>query len=135
MTHKTNKPPCNGPPSELISRINHLANLLKHLPVHLPLDPPESQYNFGLDVEHLAEEGVWFAFNRNLEVCFETHKIPANGTIVFTERGKRCDLLITTFKYAVKELQSDGDREFLRKVWLERLIQAAELQGAKIPIK
>ena len=53
--------------------------------MHLPLDPEKFVYNFGLDSELVSEEGVWFAFNNNMEVCFETHKFPANGTITFTE--------------------------------------------------
>jgi len=105
MTRKNNNPPQNGPSSELISRINHLGNLLKNLPKSLPLNPhdPESSYNFGLDMEMVEEEGVWYAFNRNLEVCFETHKIAPGGTIIFRERGVR----------------KDADREFLRETWFQ----------------
>jgi hypothetical protein len=137
MTCKKDKSPLNGPSAELISRINHLGHLLKNLPRNLPLDPlqSESRYNFGLETEHVEEEGVWFAFNKNLEACFETHTIPAGGTIVFRERGKRCEALIKMFKEAVKALTKDADRDFLQEVWLERLIKAAELQGAKVPKK
>ena len=137
MTRKKDKSPQNGPSAELISRINHLGNLLKNLPRHLPLDPlqAESRYNIGLETEHVEEEGVWFAFNKNLEACFETHTIPAGGTIVFRERGKCCKALIKMFKEAVKALTKDADRDFLQEVWLERLIKAAELQGAKVPKK
>jgi hypothetical protein len=35
----------------------------------------------------------------------------------------------------VKGLTTDADHDFLHEVWLERLITAAELQGAKIPGK
>ena len=137
MTCKNNKSPQNGPSAELISRINHLGNLLKNLPEDLPLDPPqsESRYSFGLEMELVEEEGVWFAFNRNLEVCFETHQIPVGGSIVFRERGQRCQVLIKMFKEAVKALTKDAERDFLREVWLERLIKAAEMQGAKVPKK
>jgi hypothetical protein len=38
-------------------------------------------------VQDVAEEGVWYAFNRSLEACFKTHRIPAGGTIVFHKRG------------------------------------------------
>ena len=69
MTHKNNKVPQNGLPAELISHINHLGNLLKNLPRNLPLDPRQSEscYSFGLEMELVEEEGVLFAFNRNLE--------------------------------------------------------------------
>ena len=85
MTCKNNKEPQTGPPAELILHMNHLGNLLKNLPGNLPLDPPQSEscYSFGLEMELVEEEGVWFAFNRNLEVCFETHKITVGGSIVF----------------------------------------------------
>ena len=61
MTHKMGKSPQNGPSAELISCINHLGNLLKNLPWNLPLDPLQSKscYNFGLETEHIKEEGVW----------------------------------------------------------------------------
>ena len=77
--------PQNGPSAHLISCINHLGNLLRYLPENLPLDPSNTAYSFGLDPEHVTEEGVWFAFNNCLEVSFQTHTIPANGTIVFCE--------------------------------------------------
>lgn len=125
--------PRNGPSSELISRINHLGNLLENLPQSLPLDPPDTTYFFGLDSEAVAEEGAWYALNRNLEVCFETHKLPPDGTIVFRERGSRYKALVKMLKETVKALTVDADRAFFRDVWLERLIKAAQLQGAKIP--
>ena len=109
MTQPTNKPVPKGPSSELVSRINHLSQLLKNLLAHLPLNPNESKYKFGLDTELISEEGVWFAFNKNLEACFETHKIPTNSTIIFTEQGRQCDLLIATIKQAVKRLNKDVD--------------------------
>jgi len=71
MTHKLDQPTHSGLPQELISHINHLHNLLKNLPTSVPSQPKESQYYFGLDAEDVAEEGVWHAFNRRLEACFE----------------------------------------------------------------
>ncbi|KAG1802170.1 uncharacterized protein HD556DRAFT_1304341 [Suillus plorans] len=120
-----------GPSSVLISRIEHLGRLLKNLPQSLPLDPPNSSYDFGLDTEMVEEEGVWFAFNRNLEVCFETHKLGRSGTITFRERGRRYEALVGMFKETVKKLAKDSEHDFLREVWLERLINAAQQQGAK----
>lgn len=136
MTRRVGQAPQNGPSQHLISRISHLGNLLKHLPENLPLDPIESHYHSGLATSDVEEEGVWFAFNRNLEACFETHKIAAGEVIVFQERGSRLlEALIQTFKEAVKKLTSDADRNFLKEVWLECLIRSAEQQGAKIPPK
>ena len=83
MTQRVKQVAQNGPPQELISHITHLRNLLKNLPSSLPFNPAESWYCFGLDAEDVAEEGIWYAFNRNLEACFETHRIPKVGTIVF----------------------------------------------------
>jgi hypothetical protein len=83
MTNRVEQVAQNGPPQKLISHITHLHNLLKNIPSSLPSNPTESRYCFGLDVENVAEEGIWYAFNRNLEACFETHRIPARGSIVF----------------------------------------------------
>ena len=120
MTHKINKAPQNGPPAKFISHINHLGNFLKILPENLPLDPLQSEscYSFCLETELIEEEGVWFAFNRNLEVYFETHKIPVGGSIVFREQGWHCEALVKMFKEAVKALTKNADCEFLRKFGL-----------------
>jgi hypothetical protein len=45
------------------------------------------------------------------------------------------EALIQKFKTATKGLNSDADWEFMRDVWLKRLITVAKLQGAKIPSK
>ena len=102
-------PTPQGPSSELISRIHHLQQLLNNLPAHLPFNPETSTYHFGLDTELVNEEGVWFAFNRNLEVCFETYKIRSGGAIVFHERGDRFDALIKMIKATVKGLPTDKE--------------------------
>ena len=39
------------------------------------------------------------------------------------------------FKETVKALTKDADCDFLREVWLEQLITAVEMQGAKVPKK
>ncbi|KAF9230074.1 hypothetical protein BU15DRAFT_84081 [Melanogaster broomeanus] len=127
------RPP--GPSSVLISQIDHLSRLLESLPCTLPLDPPDSTYNFGLDTELVAEEGHWHAFNRNLEVCFETYKLRDGASIVFKERGSRYKALIQMFKITMKALTKDSEQDFLREVWLEQLISAAQLQGARIPAR
>src|SRR6266852_6123614 len=121
--------------SELTSRIHHLQHLLENLPPTLPLDPVESNYHFGLDTELIDDEGIWYAFNRNLEVCFEMHRLGKDETIVFQERGERYKALIEMMKAAVKALPAETDRTFHCEVWLEWLIKAAELQGAKAQAK
>lgn len=129
MMKQTNhpSPPNEDPLSELIFRTHHLQRLLENLPLALPLDPPESTYL-------VDEGGVWFALNGNLEVCSETHKW--NGaTAVFRGHGKRYHALIQIFKAAAKQMKTTSERDFVRAVWFERLIAAAELQGAKITAK
>jgi hypothetical protein len=60
MSRKLGLLPQNGPLAELISRINHLGSLLENLPCMTPqsLEHPEAHYNFGLDAEHIADEGI-----------------------------------------------------------------------------
>ncbi|KAF9232269.1 hypothetical protein BU15DRAFT_81455 [Melanogaster broomeanus] len=128
-------PTHQGLSSELISCIHHLQQLLNNLPAHLPFNPETSTYHFGLDMELVDEEEVWFAFNRNLKVCFEMHNIGNGGTIVFHERGDQFDALIKMIKATVKGLPTDKKCAFLREVWLEQLIKAAEQQGAKVSAK
>ena len=101
----------------------------------VPLDPELSCYNFGLDDEDVKEEGMWYAFNWNLEACFKTHKIPPNGSIVFQEHGTQLEGLVKLIKIVVKGITNDAERNLLQDAWLERLIQAAELQRAKVPDK
>jgi hypothetical protein len=124
-----------GIPRELDTKINRLGNLLKHLPDSLPLDPPVSQsrYQFSLDPDDVKEEGQTYAFNRNLEVCFQTHKLQGNP-LLFTERGKRLETLVKMIKAVVKENSFPNDRGHQFR-WIERLIQAATDSGAKIPQK
>ena len=119
------------PSSKLISRIHHLQCLLENLPSTLPLDPVESTYHFGLDSEDIEEEDMWFTFNRNFEVCFETHKLTKGQTIAFRECGDQCMALIKTIKGAMKVLTTEQDCTLLRQVWIEQLIEAAKLQEAK----
>lgn len=119
MTRPIDQPAQQGPSSSLISCIEHLGNLLKNLPDTLPLDPPESRYNFGVDTDHVTKEGMWYAFNKALKVCFETHKLAPNATIMFQERGHHYKMLIRMFKDAVKALPTDNDQNFLCEVWLE----------------
>ena len=74
----------------------------------VPLDPELSCYNFGLDDEDVKEEGMWYAFNWNLEACFKTHKIPPNGSIVFQEHGTQLEGLVKLIKIVVKGITNDA---------------------------
>ena len=117
-----------GPSSELISQIHHLQWLLENLLTHLPLNPAKSTYYFGLDMKLVDEEGLWwFAFNWNLEVCFETHKLRAGKMIILQKQGTWYDALIQIIKATMKALPNDKERTFLREVWLKHLIKATEL--------
>ena len=137
MTCPLNKPPGNGPSSQLIAWLNHLQNLLKHLPDTLPLNLMPSHYGFGLDNKAVAEEGVWYAFNHNMEVNFETHKMwhDKSGSPVLREQGECWIQLVQTMKDTIKMLTKDEEHNFLCKIWLEQLIRTAEAHGAKIPSK
>ena len=61
------------------SLLHHLQSLLENPPKSLPLDLTPSQYSFGLDYKTIAKEGVWFAFNQNMEVNFKAHQLWGNG--------------------------------------------------------
>ncbi|KAJ7455838.1 hypothetical protein FB451DRAFT_1184129 [Mycena latifolia] len=115
--------------------MNHLANLMKHLPNSLPLNPPASgsESHFQLDPDDVKSEGMMYAFNRNLEICFETHKL-RGGKLLFTEHGQRVLALKSFFKSVVKS-QSLPDARGHQLRWVERLTQAAIDSGAKIPKK
>ena len=134
MSSKNILPP-KGVPSELNTQINYLAALLKHLPLSLPLDPPDemSKYQFRFDDGDVAEEGLYFAFNRCLENCFETHLLAPNATIIFKECGHRSWALISMLQRVMKELPDE--RKFISDHWVERLVKAAQAAGAKIPRK
>ena len=85
------KPEGIGMAPEIEARFQHLRNLLKYLPVSLPLEPAETSYSFGLSQDDIDEEGLYYALNRNLEVCFQTHQLGRNQTLVFSERGLRLE--------------------------------------------
>ena len=137
MTHPLNKPLRNGPLSQLMAQLNHLQSLLKNLPDTLPLNPTPSHYGFGLNSKSIAEEGVWYAFNHNMEVNFETHKMwgDKSGSLVLREQGECWMQLVQTMKDTIKMLTKDDEHNFLCEIWLEWLIRTAEAHGAKIPSK
>lgn len=98
----------------------------------MPKCTSTAENNWGVEANICWDD---YAFNRNLEACFETHRIPVGGTIVFQERGPQLYDLIQTFKMAEKGLTTDMNWTFMQEVWLEKLIKAAEMQGAKISNK
>ena len=102
-----NKHPGNGPSSQLIALLHHLQSLLENLPENLPLDLTPLQNWFRLDYETISEEGVWFAFNQNMEVNFKTHPLPSssNGSIVLREWGECWRILIS-----LKDTEDDDER-------------------------
>ncbi|KAJ7843751.1 hypothetical protein B0H14DRAFT_2585528 [Mycena olivaceomarginata] len=117
--------PVTGPPQALISRIEHLADLLHNLPSSLPEKPSHSLYNFWTDPEILKDGGHFSAVSHALEVSFETHLLSLQGrTLVFTERGERLDTLVKFLKTGVKHM-SPGERTTFQGAWLERLITAS----------
>ncbi|KAJ7327646.1 hypothetical protein DFH08DRAFT_968052 [Mycena albidolilacea] len=127
--------PVIGPPQALISRIDHLRDLLCNLPSALPENLTHSLYNFLMDPEILKEGGHFSAVSHALEISFETHLLRLQGrTMVFTEHGTRLDTLVKLLKMGVKHM-SPGERTTFQEAWLERLITAAADSGARIPSK
>ncbi|KAJ7613758.1 hypothetical protein DFH06DRAFT_1146711 [Mycena polygramma] len=135
MPSAQSQQPAKGIPQELDTRFKHLSKLLKHLPTSLPDDLPndESTYHFYLDPEDVKEEGEMYAFNRRLEVAFETHKL-RDAKLLFRERGKRLGELEMFLKKNIKSNRSTDARGHQTR-WIERLVQAAQDSGAKIPAK
>ncbi|KAJ7692093.1 hypothetical protein B0H17DRAFT_1061886 [Mycena rosella] len=129
--HKKKTKPSTGPPQALISRIDHLQRLLNHLPLSLPLDPVESNYQFYLDEDKVAEAGTVFPIaGRALELSFGTWK---RGSVLrFEERGTRLAALGPFLKNVVKRM-SAGERENFKIAWIDRLVTAATESGAVIP--
>ncbi|EGO27996.1 hypothetical protein SERLADRAFT_414184 [Serpula lacrymans var. lacrymans S7.9] len=113
--------------SDNISRIKYLSKLFKSLPDDLPLNPASSRYRFGLDGEELEENGHWYALNHNLEICFQAHSLRGEP-LKITERGKSLDTLLKMLQDGMRE--APGDAELIMN-WVERLIAAAMVSGAK----
>ena len=123
-----------GVPQELNTRITRLAALLDGLPSSLPILPPNDAHGFGLDGDDVANEGLLYAFNRNLEITLKTHE---NPFITFNQRGPCFEGLISMFRKLARELpppERDNPDGHLRR-WLERLISAAERVGGKVEKK
>lgn len=123
-----------GVPAALASHITYLDLLLKNLPLSLPSDSPDnvSTYHFYFDTKDVDEEGLYYAFNRCLEICFQTHLLQGRP-ITLVERGTRMHNLIQMFRRVAKEVL--GEHNMLQSSWLDRLVTAAKSAGASIPGK
>ncbi|KAJ7222719.1 hypothetical protein C8J57DRAFT_1253667 [Mycena rebaudengoi] len=129
--YKVSTKPATGPPQALISRINHLQNLLKHLPNSLPLNPPQSNYQFYVDEDRVADaESVFPVAARALELSFGTWK--RDTVVKFEERGARLKALGPFLKAVVKRM-TPREREDFQAAWIDRLVNAAKESGAVIP--
>ncbi|KAJ7743728.1 hypothetical protein DFH07DRAFT_777341 [Mycena maculata] len=127
--------PVTGPPQALISRIDHLHDLLRHLPSSLPENPSHSLYDFGLNADRLEDGGYFAAVGHALEVSFETHLLRIQDRpLLLIERGERHNALVKMLKKGVKNM-SPGERITFQEAWIERLITSAIDLGAKIPSK
>ncbi|KAJ7579548.1 hypothetical protein C8J56DRAFT_1059155 [Mycena floridula] len=73
----------------------------------------DSSYHFGLNQDDI-DEGLYYAFNRNLEVCFWVHELRGGAALRFIERGPRLEKdLIAVLKKTIKD--SPKDREFIQQ--------------------
>jgi hypothetical protein len=125
--------PATGPSQELVSRIDYLQKLLKHLPLSLPLDPAESPYQFYLNEDEVATAGTTYpAAERALQLSFEIGT--RDSLVKFKERGSRVNALGPFLKRAVKRMTS-SERDLFQKAWVDRLVRAAKDSGAAIPSK
>ncbi|KAJ3963532.1 hypothetical protein EV361DRAFT_777173, partial [Lentinula raphanica] len=112
------------------TRLKYLSQLLANLPTHLPLS--STHHHFVLDDDDVKEEGYGFALNRCLELAFKTASLGPKGKITIQERGPCFIDLMKLFRRVLKQL-SASDREFYVLRWVERVIDAALVAGAKIP--
>lgn len=119
-----------GTSQTLNARVEHLADLLRNLPETLPLNPNQSHYYFTADPADIEDLGLYGAFARNLEICFETFK-SADGEIKLLERGDRLNALVPFIKRVIRE--DPNNRDMVAAAWVERLIRAAKTAGAIIP--
>ncbi|TFK18905.1 hypothetical protein FA15DRAFT_660328 [Coprinopsis marcescibilis] len=113
-TSMADKEKNQGTSQELDTRLRRLSALLDSLPLSLPVLAPGEAYGFGLDPGDIEDEGLIYALNRNLEMAFG---------------HTRTDISALT-----NGDQRDNPDGHLRR-WLERIIKASELAGAKVVTK
>ncbi|KAF8223555.1 hypothetical protein L208DRAFT_1381416 [Tricholoma matsutake] len=106
-----------GIPTEMNPHVKHLAKHLKYLPDTLPLNPPESHYNFGLTLPMLRTKG-----------CMRK-----NWEINLCEQGDRVEAIVPFIKKVICE--DLGSRDMVCSAWVERLICVVKAPGAQIPQK
>ncbi|KAJ7913814.1 hypothetical protein B0H13DRAFT_1873557 [Mycena leptocephala] len=124
--------PSTGPPQALISRIDYLPRLLKRLPESLPLDPPESPYQFYLDEDRVADAGtVYPVIGRAFELSFGTWK-SRDAVVRIEERGSRVVALAPFLKSAIKRM-SARERETFTEAWIDRWSRQQRTAGHLFP--
>ncbi|KIY64144.1 hypothetical protein CYLTODRAFT_472029 [Cylindrobasidium torrendii FP15055 ss-10] len=124
---RSTKPPrpSNGPPQQLIGRIDYLRDLFCGLPSTLPDNP--HAYPISINLERLEEGGSFAALGHALEITFKTW---ANPDIMLRERGSGLEELIQIIKQHFKKM-SPSEQEAFNDTWLTRLIVAAKNAGAR----
>ncbi|KIY62283.1 hypothetical protein CYLTODRAFT_182575 [Cylindrobasidium torrendii FP15055 ss-10] len=128
---RSTKPPrpSNGPPQQLIGRIDYLRDLFHGLPSTLP-DNPDA-YSISINAERLEEGGSFAALGHALEITFKTW---TNPDIVLMERGDGLEELIRIIKQHLKKM-SPLEQEAFSETWLTRLVTAAKNAGARKLVK
>lgn len=113
----------------LLKKIDVLHNLLNNLPLHLPIDPPESSFFFGFDGDDLEDGGEWMALNKNLERCFQRHLHANEDFLTIKYRSSQFGELIWMLKEAVRK-SDETYRELIDEKWISRIYNAARAAGA-----
>lgn len=108
--------------------ISILETLFNHLPESLPLNPPCSDLEFGLDEAFIESEGWGAEFNHQMEIVWRSWA----GPVQIPERGRRLETCIQLFREAVSKISNRGERETWVGGWLDKLSQAAWDSGAKL---
>ncbi|KAG8769197.1 hypothetical protein FRC12_005101 [Ceratobasidium sp. 428] len=108
--------------------ISSLAILFTPLPDSLPLNPPSSHLEFGLDQDFVQDEGWGAAFNQRMEVTWRSWQ----GPICIQERGLRLECCIQLLRQANNNITNDSERGMWLGGWLDKLSQAAINSGATI---
>ncbi|KDQ05636.1 hypothetical protein BOTBODRAFT_122435, partial [Botryobasidium botryosum FD-172 SS1] len=115
----------------LMASIQSLRHLLENLPKTLP-EPPLSSYDFTVDPQFLADEGLEAAINRQLEIAIG-HRA---HNPKLRERGHGILAIIPVFEQAVAA--NFGQVPGLVQLWIDYLTQMAtdaSADGGKAPAR